>query len=171
MKCPFCQAQDTKVLDSRSLEEGQSIRRRRKCETCLRRFTTYESIEITMPMVVKNDGRRENFNREKISGGIKKACQKLPISTAQVEHTINNIEKAIFEVSEKEVTTKEIGRVVMSYLRSLDPVAYIRFASVYCNFKDVQEFFRDIQVEDGEMFPLRKNNDIKKESQDIGTLS
>ncbi len=156
MKCPFCSAQDTKVLDSRSLEEGLSIRRRRKCEACSRRFTTYESIEITMPMVVKNDGRRENFNRLKIESGIKKACQKLPISTAQVEHTINSIEKNIFEISEKEVTTKEIGKVVMSFLRQLDPVAYIRFASVYCNFKDVEEFFRDITLENSTVFSSKK---------------
>lgn len=160
MKCPFCHATDTKVLDSRSLEEGLSIRRRRKCEACQRRFTTYESIEITMPMVVKNDGRRENFNRDKISSGINKACQKLPISTSHIEHMISTIEKTIFEISDKEITTKEIGKVVMNYLRNLDPVAFIRFASVYCTFKDIDEFFRDIKLEGSDFYNLKKTKNL-----------
>lgn len=148
MRCPFCEAKDTKVVDSRNLKEGLSIRRRRKCEQCLRRFTTYETIEINMPVVVKLDGRREPYKREKILSGIEKACQKRPISTDQVERIVENLEKSILEVSHKEISTKDIGHLVMMYLRNLDPVAYIRFASVYRKFTDVEEFVHDIQHEE-----------------------
>lgn len=157
MKCPFCHAQDTKVLDSRALEEGLSIRRRRKCESCERRFTTYESIEITMPLVIKNkDNRREQYNREKMASGIKKACQKLPISTDQINRMIDNIEKTIFEISEKEISSKEIGNIVMAHLKNLDPVAFVRFASVYCDFSNIEEFFRDLQLENYDFSNTKK---------------
>ncbi len=145
MKCPFCQESETKVVDSRLLKEGFSVRRRRKCEGCEKRFTTYETIEISMPNIVKLDGRRETYRREKIREGIEKACQKRPIPTEQVERILENIEKSIIELSEKEVTTKEIGHIVMMYLRNLDPVAYIRFASVYRKFQDVEEFVNEIK--------------------------
>ena len=145
MKCPFCQESETKVVDSRLLKEGFSVRRRRKCEDCEKRFTTYETIEISMPNIVKLDGRREDYRKEKIREGIEKACQKRPIPTEQVERIIENIEKSIIELSEKEVTTKEIGHIVMMYLRNLDPVAYIRFASVYRKFQDVEEFVNEIK--------------------------
>lgn len=148
MKCPFCQASDTKVIDSRNLKEGFSIRRRRKCESCKRRFTTYESIEINMPLVVKLDGRREPFKRIKIRSGIEKACQKRPVSTEQIDRIVENLEKSILEISDKEISTKDIGHLVMMYLRNLDPVAYIRFASVYRKFTDVEEFVHDIQHEE-----------------------
>jgi transcriptional repressor NrdR len=148
MKCPFCQAKDTKVVDSRNLKEGFSIRRRRKCESCERRFTTYETIEISMPAVVKLDGRREPYNPEKIRSGLEKACQKRPISTEQIDRVMENLEKGILEISDKEVGTKDIGNLVMMYLRNLDPVAYIRFASVYRKFQDVDEFVNDIQHEE-----------------------
>ena len=145
MKCPYCDTNDTKVVDSRLLKEGLSVRRRRKCESCEKRFTTYETIEISMPNIVKLDGRRESYRREKIADGISKSCQKRPISTDQVERIIENIERSIREISEKEVTTKQIGNLVMMYLRNLDPVAYIRFASVYRKFQDVEEFMNDIK--------------------------
>lgn len=145
MHCPFCKTEDTKVVDSRILKEGFSIRRRRKCDSCKRRFTTYESIEINMPLVIKLDGRREAYNRTKIKTGITKACQKRPVSTEQIERAIDNIEKNILEISDKEVSSKDIGNMVSMYLRNLDPVAYIRFASVYRKFQDVEEFVNDIK--------------------------
>jgi transcriptional repressor NrdR len=145
MRCPYCEHSETKVVDSRLLKEGLSVRRRRKCESCEKRFTTYETIEISMPNIVKLDGRRESYRREKIADGISKSCQKRPISTDQVERIIENIERSIREISEKEVTTKQIGNLVMMYLRNLDPVAYIRFASVYRKFQDVEEFMNDIK--------------------------
>ena len=148
MRCPFCEQSETKVVDSRLLKEGLSVRRRRKCESCEKRFTTYETIEISMPNIVKLDGRREPYNREKIYGGISKACQKRPISTDQVERIVENIEKSIRDTSSKEVSTHDIGKIVMMYLRNLDPVAYIRFASVYRKFQDVDEFVSEIQHEE-----------------------
>ncbi|MBT4790416.1 MAG: transcriptional repressor NrdR [Halobacteriovoraceae bacterium] len=145
MKCPFCQQSETKVVDSRLLKEGQSVRRRRKCESCEKRFTTYETIEISMPNIVKLDGRREPYKPEKIYSGIEKACQKRPVSTEQVERVVENIEKCILDISSKEVSTNDIGKLAMMYLRNLDPVAYIRFASVYRKFQDVEEFVNDLQ--------------------------
>ncbi len=148
MRCPFCEANETKVVDSRLLKAGASVRRRRKCEKCERRFTTYETIEIQMPNVVKLDGRREPYKKEKISVGLEKACQKRPISTEQLERVLDNIEKNILEISDKEVGSKQIGKLVMMYLRNLDPVAYIRFASVYRTFTDVEEFVHDLQTDE-----------------------
>lgn len=147
MKCPFCENSETKVIDSRLLKEGFSVRRRRKCENedCQRRFTTYESIEIQMPSVVKLDGRREPYKRDKIFTGLNKACQKRPISTDQIERVLDNIEKQIMEQATKEISSQDIGNLVMMYLRNLDPVAYIRFASVYRKFQDVEEFMNDIK--------------------------
>lgn len=145
MRCPFCDFKDTKVLDSRLLQEGLSVRRRRRCTECDRRFTTYEKIEISMPMVVKNDGRREPYFREKLFSGIEKACQKRPVSTEQLEHILNNIERDIQEKHSKEVLTSEVGKKVMMYLRHLDPVAYVRFASVYSSFQDIEEFVNKLQ--------------------------
>ncbi|MCT4641700.1 MAG: transcriptional regulator NrdR [Bacteriovoracaceae bacterium] len=157
MKCPFCNNNDTKVVDSRLLKNGMSIRRRRRCENkeCDRRFTTYEHIEIQMPVVVKVDGRRETFNRDKIFNGIQKACQKRPISTEQLERVLENIEKNILEESTKEVNSVLIGNLVMMYLRNLDPVAYIRFASVYRKFQDVEEFVNDIKGDEENFNTLR----------------
>lgn len=148
MRCPFCDSNDTKVVDSRLLKEGFSIRRRRRCEACTKRFTTYETIEISMPMVVKMDGRREPYKKEKIKGGLEKACQKRPISTDQIERLIENLEKNVLEINEKEISSIEIGKLIMMYLRNLDPVAYIRFASVYRKFQDVDEFVNNIKDEE-----------------------
>jgi transcriptional repressor NrdR len=158
MKCPFCLAPDTKVLDSRNLEEGSTIRRRRKCEACQKRFTTFETVELSMPMVIKRDGRREAYQREKIKMGIDKACEKRPISAVQIERIIANIEKAILDISDKEVLTKDVGNLVMMYLRHLDPVAYIRFAAVYRKFQDVEEFVNELKHDEHNQFKINPAN-------------
>lgn len=158
MKCPFCLAPDTKVLDSRNLEEGSTIRRRRKCEACQKRFTTFETVELSMPMVIKRDGRREAYQREKIKMGIEKACEKRPISAVQIERIIANIEKAILDISDKEVLTKDVGNLVMMYLRHLDPVAYIRFAAVYRKFQDVEEFVNELKHDENNQFKINPAN-------------
>jgi transcriptional repressor NrdR len=152
MRCPFCEAKDTKVIDSRLLKEGLSVRRRRKCDECNRRFTTYETIEIQMPMVVKLDGRREEFKRDKIRSGVEKACQKRPVPTEQIERIVDNIEKKVLDVTDKEINSKDIGNFVMQFLRNLDPVAYIRFASVYRKFQDVEEFVHEIKMDESNLF-------------------
>lgn len=154
MKCPYCSAPDTKVLDSRNSEEGSVIRRRRKCEGCQKRFTTFETIELSMPMVIKRDGRREPYNKEKINHGIQKSCEKRPISAVQIERIINNIEKAILDISDKEIHTKDVGNLVMMYLRHLDPVAYIRFAAVYRKFQDVEEFVNELKHDEYNQFKI-----------------
>ena len=145
MKCPYCEKCETKVVDSRLLKEGLSVRRRRKCDGCSKRFTTYENIEISMPNIAKLDGRREPYNKDKMRSGLVKACQKRPISTDQIDHVLECIEKEILDLSEKEVSSIEIGNLVMKYLRNLDPVAYIRFASVYRKFQDVDQFVNEIK--------------------------
>jgi transcriptional repressor NrdR len=154
MKCPYCQAPDSKVLDSRNLEDGGVIRRRRKCEACQKRFTTFETVELSMPAVIKRDGRREPFRREKIKSGIEKACEKRPISALQIERIISNIEKAVLDISDKEVKTGDIGNLVMMYLRHLDPVAYIRFAAVYRKFQDVEEFVNELKHDEHNQFKI-----------------
>jgi len=158
MKCPFCSAPDTKVLNSRNLDEGSVIRRRRKCESCQKRFTTFETVELSMPMVIKRDGRREAFQKDKIKSGIEKACEKRPISAIQVERIINNIERAILDISDKEVNSKDIGNLVMMYLRHLDPVAYIRFAAVYRKFQDVEEFVNELKQDEYTQYKLTTPN-------------
>ncbi len=165
MKCPFCSAPDTKVLDSRNLDEGNVIRRRRKCESCQKRFTTFETVELSMPMVIKRDGRREAFQKEKIKSGIEKACEKRPISAIQIERIINNIERAILDISDKEVKSKDIGNLVMMYLRHLDPVAYIRFAAVYRKFQDVEEFVNELKQDEYTQYKLTTPNfkDLSRE--------
>ena len=154
MKCPYCSAEDTKVLDSRNSEEGCVIRRRRKCETCQKRFTTFETVELSMPMVIKRDGRREPYNKDKINHGIKKSCEKRPISAVQIERIINNIEKAILDISDKEIQSKEVGNLVMMYLLHLDPVAYVRFAAVYRKFQDVEEFVNELKHDENNQFKI-----------------
>ena len=154
MKCPYCSAADTKVLDSRNLEEGSTIRRRRKCDTCQKRFTTFETVELSMPMVMKRDGRREPYRQEKIKGGIDKACEKRNISTAQVDRILHNIERSILDISDKEVQTSDIGNLVMMHLRHLDPVAYIRFAAVYRKFQDVEEFVNELKHDEHNQYKI-----------------
>lgn len=159
MKCLFCSADDTKVIDSRLMLDGFSIKRRRKCQSCDKRFNTFEKIELSMPMVVKSDGRREAYNKEKLHSGLIKACQKRPISTEQIEHVLNNIGRKVLETSTKEITTIDIGKFVMDHLHNLDPVAYVRFASVYKNFQDINEFLNDLKTEQLGQMPdtLTKN--------------
>jgi transcriptional repressor NrdR len=154
MKCPYCSAPDTKVLDSRNSDEGSAIRRRRKCESCQKRFTTFETVELSMPMVIKRDGRREPYNKEKINHGIQKSCEKRPISAVQIERIINNIEKAILDISDKEIQSKDVGNLVMMYLRHLDPVAYVRFAAVYRKFQDVEEFVNELKHDENNQFKI-----------------
>jgi transcriptional repressor NrdR len=140
MKCPYCGHPDDKVVDSRTIKEGELIRRRRECLSCTKRFTTYERIEEIPLMVAKKDGRREPFDRSKIVIGILKACEKRPVGIEQIEDLVDRIEKSINSSMEKEVTSETIGGMVMEELRNLDEVAYVRFASVYRQFKDIDEF-------------------------------
>jgi len=146
MRCPFCGHSEGKVVDSRASKEGDSIRRRRECLTCGRRFTTYERIEEVAQMVIKKDGRREPFDRWKIKSGILKACEKRPISLDQVEALIDDVERTLFNTTEHEVSTEAIGAAVMERLKDLDEVAYVRFASVYRQFKDLNEFMAELRT-------------------------
>ncbi|MFN8626342.1 MAG: transcriptional regulator NrdR [Candidatus Binatia bacterium] len=145
MKCPFCHDLENRVIDSRLGKDGDVIRRRRECGHCKRRFTTYERIEEMLPMVVKKDGRREVFDRQKIVSGLKKACEKRPVSIGAIEETADRIEQALQERGDKEVPSSGIGEAVMRELHTLDKVAYVRFASVYRSFKDVGEFMRELE--------------------------
>ena len=140
MKCPFCGDLDTKVVDSRVSKEGSIIRRRRECEICARRFTTYERVEEMLPMIVKKDGRRESYDRNKVINGFKKACEKRPVSVEAIEKSVSDLETSLMESNEPEVAASRIGEKVMEALRKLDDVAYVRFASVYRSFKDIGEF-------------------------------
>ena len=145
MKCPYCTEIDNKVIDSRLSKDGRTIRRRRECIKCARRFTTYEKLEDVLPMVVKKDGRREPFSREKITEGIKKACQKRPISMTKIEEFVDSLELYFQELGKKEVEGEEIGEKVINALKEWDGVAYVRFASVYRQFKDVSEFMEELE--------------------------
>lgn len=145
MRCPSCAHLESRVTDSRTSATGDSIRRRRECETCGERFTTYERLDRTMPLLVKKDGRREAWDREKLIAGLRTACQKLPVPLAEVERVADEVEQVLLEGSEKEVTTHRIGEEVMKRLSNLDPVAYVRFASVYRSFRDVQEFVLELE--------------------------
>ncbi len=145
MKCPFCGELETKVIDSRLSKEGDLIRRRRECLKCSKRFTTFERFELTMPLVVKKDGRREVFSREKIFRGIQKACEKRPVSTDEIDAIVRKIEIALTERGEKEVPSSLIGEMVIKELYNLDKVAYVRFASVYKEFKDVEQFMDELK--------------------------
>ncbi|MBD0315052.1 transcriptional regulator NrdR [Nitrospira sp. NS4] len=145
MKCPFCDELEDKVVDSRMAKEGEVIRRRRECLGCKRRYTTYERVEEILPVVVKKDGRRESFDRTKILSGLKKACEKRPISTATIEAVTDRIEKRIQEMGESEIESRIVGEEVMKELHQLDQVAYVRFASVYREFKDIDQFMDELK--------------------------
>ena len=144
MKCPYCNAQDTKVIDSRPADDNSSIRRRRQCEKCGKRFTTYEKLETMPLMVIKKDRSRETYDRSKIESGIIHSCHKRPVSTQQINAMIDEIENQIFNMEEKEVETTVIGELVMRKLKQLDEVAYVRFASVFREFKDVNTFMEEL---------------------------
>jgi transcriptional repressor NrdR len=145
MKCPFCSDMENKVVDSRLTKEAMEIRRRRECQSCKKRFTTYERIEEILPMVVKKDGRREPFDRHKILSGVKKACEKRPISIIQMEELVDRVERNLQESEAKEVHVDKLGEQLMEALRDLDEVAYVRFASVYRSFRDINEFMSELQ--------------------------
>jgi len=145
MKCPYCAKVDNKVIDSRMSKDGRTIRRRRECLKCSRRFTTYERLEEVLPMVIKKDGRRESFNRDKIIEGIKKSCQKRPVSVTKIEEFVDSLEVYFQELGKKEVESKEIGERVINNLKDWDEVAYVRFASVYRQFKDINEFMNELE--------------------------
>ena len=140
MKCPFCGASDTQVVDSRVIDEGESIRRRRRCAACDKRFTTYETVELHMPQVVKQDGSRTEFDQEKLRTGFMRALHKRPVSTEKVENAIRRITQKILGLGKREIPSRRVGEMVMQELSKLDKVAYIRFASVYRAFEDVQDF-------------------------------
>jgi len=145
MKCPFCGHLQDKVVDSRESKEGDAIRRRRQCLECKRRFTSYERIDEIPYMVVKKDGRRERFDRQKVLTGVLKACEKRPVSMVQLENIADKAEVQVQDSSEREVTTTKLGELIMNELKNLDKVAYVRFASVYLDFKDVQEFMSELK--------------------------
>jgi transcriptional repressor NrdR len=145
MRCPYCGHLEDRVVDSREAADGQATRRRRECMGCTRRFTTYERIEEIMPSVVKKDGRREPFDRKKILEGLTRACQKRPVSAAQVEALVSAVERQIQELGEKEIQSRVVGEAVMRRLRELDQVAFVRFASVYRAFEDVGDFMSELE--------------------------
>ena len=145
MKCPFCGHMEDKVVDSRESKEGESIRRRRECLKCEKRFTSYERIDEIPYMVIKKDGRREKFERQKVLAGVLRACEKRPISMGKMEQIVNDVESYVIDSPERERTTAEVGQMIMEGLKGLDKVAYIRFASVYRDFKDVNEFRAELE--------------------------
>ncbi len=144
MRCPYCDYQESKVIDSRPTEEGNAIRRRRECTKCEKRFTTYEKIETIPVMVVKKDSSREPFSRTKVMNGILRSCEKRPVAMDDIEMVVNDIESKILNSLEREVTTETIGEMVMERLKELDGVAYVRFASVYREFKDINTFMEEL---------------------------
>ncbi len=145
MHCPFCTADDTKVIDSRLVAEGDAVRRRRECQACGERFTTFETAELVMPRLIKRDGTREPFNDEKLKLSLTKALEKRPVSVDQIESALTHIKQRIRSTGERELPSLRVGEEVMTELRELDPVAYVRFASVYRDFQDVNEFTAEIQ--------------------------
>lgn len=145
MKCPFCGDDDTRVIDSRPADDNSSIRRRRQCASCRKRFTTYEKVETLPLIVIKKDNNREPYDRSKIEAGIVRSCHKRPISTAQITAIVDDIETDLYNREEREIPTMVIGELVMDRLKTLDPVAYVRFASVYREFKDVNTFMDEIK--------------------------
>lgn len=159
MKCPFCADSDSKVTNSRLSRNGLEIRRRRECISCVNRFTTYERIEEVPVMIVKKDGRREVFNRDKVRSGLQKACEKRNVSMTVIDEFVNNLERDLKENGENEFSSKEVGEKVMDKLHDLDDIAYVRFASIYREFKDVNDFMAELKV----MFQQSKLNKVKIE--------
>lgn len=145
MRCPYCAHLEDRVVDSREAQEGQATRRRRECLGCSRRYTTYERVEDVLPHVVKKDGRRETFDRRKIVEGLLRACQKRPVSREQIDDLVSAVERRVQELGEREVPSHVVGEAVMEKLRALDPVAYVRFASVYRAFEDLGEFMSELE--------------------------
>lgn len=146
MRCPKCNYEETKVLDSRQTDDGFKIRRRRECTSCGQRFTTYEKIEEMQLLVIKRDGNRQGYNRDKIINGLIRACEKRPISLSQIENIAENVEKQLYNNFQIEVSTEQIGEIVMNELKNIDDVAYVRFASVYKQFKDINTFMEELKT-------------------------
>ncbi|NQZ21098.1 MAG: transcriptional regulator NrdR [Colwellia sp.] len=144
MYCPFCRAVDTKVIDSRLVSDGHQVRRRRECLACHERYTTFESAELVMPRIIKNDGSREPFNEDKMRNGLVRALEKRPVSVEQVELSINKVKSQLRATGEREVSSELLGNIIMEHLKKLDKVAYVRFASVYRSFEDIREFGEEI---------------------------
>lgn len=140
MHCPFCGTKDTKVIDSRLISEGQQVRRRRECVACSERYTTFEVAELLMPRVIKSDGRREPFNEEKVNNGLQRAIEKRPVSVEQTEQILNKVKSQLRATCEREVSSKLVGQLIMDQLLAVDKVAYVRFASVYQSFDDIEQF-------------------------------
>jgi len=145
MRCPFCNHLEDKVVDSRESKEGEAIRRRRECLACQRRYTTYERIDEVPYMVIKKDGRREKFDRQKVLTGLLKACEKRPVSMGKLAEIVNQVESKVSDSPDREISTTEIGEFIMDSLRELDKIAYVRFASVYRDFQDEQAFFNELK--------------------------
>ena len=145
MRCPFCSHENTRVIDSRPAEENNSIRRRRACDECVKRFTTYEKVETIPLIIIKKDNNRETYDRSKIEAGVLRACHKRPISASQITNLINDVETEIFNLEEKEIPSQVIGELVMNKLKNLEAVAYVRFASVYREFKDINTFMDELK--------------------------
>lgn len=145
MKCPFCSSENTRVIDSRPAEENNSIRRRRVCDECDKRFTTYEKVETIPLIVIKKDNNREAYDRSKIEAGVLRACHKRPISANQIKNLVDEVETEIFSMEEKEISSRVIGEMVMNKLKDLEAVAYVRFASVYREFKDINTFMDELK--------------------------
>ena len=160
MRCPFCSHIEDKVVDSRESKDGDSIRRRRECLDCGRRFTSYERIDEIPYMVVKKDGKRESWDRHKVLSGLFRACEKRPISSSQLETIINEVEKNVQDSLDRELATSDIGKIIMRRLKALDKVAYVRFASVYLEFADVSEFMHELKFLVGSRTPPPKK--VKK---------
>jgi len=144
MRCPYCGTLDNRVIDSRLSQGGEVTRRRRECEECARRYTTYERIEQMMPLIIKNDGRRQPYDRAKLLGGLRRACVKRPVSAEALERLLNQVERWMADTGEQEVSASDLGKRVLVELRELDPVAYVRFASVYRDFQDVDQFLEEL---------------------------
>ncbi len=145
MKCPYCSSENTRVIDSRPADDNSSIRRRRLCDDCGKRFTTYERVETIPLIVIKKDDNREQYDRSKLQGGILRACHKRPVSVARIDQLVDEVEAEIFNKEEREIVSSKIGEIVMNRLQELDPVAYVRFASVYREFKDVNTFMDELK--------------------------
>jgi len=161
MHCPFCTHSDTRVIDSRLLGDGDQIRRRRECQSCKARFTTYETAELSLPRIIKNDGRRETFNDEKLRRGVVKALEKRPVPMERVENSFNQFKRRIRETGEREIDTVRIGELVMDELRGLDQVAYVRFASVYRSFEDVRAFLDEIKRLENDLPPALRDQQLE----------
>jgi transcriptional repressor NrdR len=160
MRCPFCGAQDTKVVDSRLSGEGDQVRRRRECTVCKERFTTYETAELNLPRIVKNDGRRVNFDGRKLRAGLSRALEKRPVSTDQIDAAVNHITRKLMASGETEVSSRHVGELVMEELSRLDQVAFVRFASVYRQFQDVNAFREEIERLERQLTPEERRHQL-----------